>query len=225
MKPTVAILTVGKVSVSEVLPFLTEHISEQQISQVSLLGNLSPDEVRRQFSPSPGEETLLTLLADNTITSVGRDKISIAMQGIIEQLDNQGYEVILLMSTMPLTGLSARNAILLEPERIIPPLVASIVDGHQVGIILPVAEMIKFQELKWRKLTHPPLYSLANPIHGSEAELLEAGKKLIDEGADVLVLDCLGYHQKHRDLLQKQLDVPVLLSNVLVARLAAELLI
>lgn len=225
MKPTVAILTVGKVSVSEVLPFLTEHISEQQISQVSLLGNLSPDEIRRQFSPSPGEETLLTLLADNTITSVGRDKISIAMQGIIEQLDNQAYEVILLMSTMPLTGLSARNAILLEPERIIPPLVASIVDGHQVGIILPVAEMIKFQELKWRKLTHPPLYALANPIHGSENDLLEAGKKLMAEGADVLVLDCLGYHQKHRDLLQKQLDVPVLLSNVLVARLAAELLI
>ncbi|AIR65421.1 AroM family protein [Cedecea neteri] len=225
MKPTVAILTVGKVSVSEVLPFLTEHISEQQISQVSLLGNLSSEEVRLQFSPSPGEDTLLTLLADNTITSVGRNKISIAMQGIIEQLDNQGYEVILLMSTMPLTGLSARNAILLEPERIIPPLVASIVDGHQVGIILPVAEMIKFQELKWHKLTHPPRYALANPIHGSENELLEAGKKLMAEGADVLVLDCLGYHQKHRDLLQKQLDVPVLLSNVLVARLAAELLI
>ncbi|ATF93942.1 AroM family protein [Cedecea neteri] len=225
MKPTVAILTVGKVSVSEVLPFLTEHISEQQISQVSLLGNLSPDEVRHQFSLSPGEESLLTLLADNTITSVGRDKISIAMQGIIEQLDNQGYEVILLMSTMPLTGLSARNAILLEPERIIPPLVASIVDGHQVGIILPVADMIKFQELKWRKLTHPPLYALANPVHGNEADLLEAGRKLMAEGADVLVLDCLGYHQKHRDLLQKQLDVPVLLSNVLVARLAAELLI
>ncbi|SQA97136.1 AroM protein [Cedecea neteri] len=73
------------------------------------MGNLSPDEVRHQFSLSPGEESLLTLLADNTITSVGRDKISIAMQGIIEQLDNQGYEVILLMSTMPLTGLSARK--------------------------------------------------------------------------------------------------------------------
>lgn len=42
MKPTVAILTVGKVSVSEVLPFLTEHISEQQISQVSLAGQPLP---------------------------------------------------------------------------------------------------------------------------------------------------------------------------------------
>jgi len=39
------------------------------------------------------------------------------------------------------------------------------------------------------------------------------------------MLDCLGYHQKHRDLLQKALNVPVLLSNVLVARLASELLL
>lgn len=48
-------------------------------------------------------------------------------------LDNQEYDVILLMSTAPIKGLMARNAILLEPMRIIPPLVASIVDGHQVG--------------------------------------------------------------------------------------------
>jgi len=54
--------------------------------------------------------------------------------------------------------------------------------------------------------------------------LIEAGRELLAQGADVLMLDCLGFHQRHRDLLQKALDVPVLLSNVLVARLASELL-
>ncbi len=48
--------------------------------------------------------------------------------------------------------------------------------------------------------------------------------ELLERGADVLILDCLGFHQHHRDLLQKALDVPVLLSNVLMARLASELL-
>ena len=59
----------------------------------------------------------------------------------------------------------------------------------------------------------------------SEAALIEARRELLERGADVLILDCLGFHQHHRDLLQKALDVPVLLSNVLMARLAAELLI
>ncbi|MDM6877389.1 AroM family protein, partial [Escherichia coli] len=64
-----------------------------------------------------------------------------------------------------------------------------------------------------------------HPFTGSDSELLTAGKTLLEQGADVLVLDCLGYYQHHRDVLQKALDVPVLLSNVLVSRLAAELLV
>lgn len=54
---------------------------------------------------------------------------------------------------------------------------------------------------------------------------LMPGKELLAKGADVIMLDCLGFNQRHRDLLQKQLDVTVLLSNVLIARLAAELLV
>jgi protein AroM len=118
----------------------------------------------------------------------------------------------------------ARNAILLEPMRIIPPLVASIVDGHQVGVIVPIAELLENQIAKWKVLQKPPLFALANPIWDSEAKLISAGRELLEQGADVLMLDCLGFHQRHRDLLQKALDVPVLLSNVLVTRLASELL-
>ena len=128
------------------------------------------------------------------------------------------------MSTASITCLAARNSILLEPLRIIPPLVASIVEGHQVGVIVPVAELLLTQEQKWQVLQTPPVYAVANPIHGSEQQLIDAGKDLLEQGADVLMLDCLGFNQRHRDLLQKSLDVPVLLSNVLIARLASELL-
>lgn len=68
------------------------------------------------------------------------------------------------------------------------------------------------------------MYAVANPIEGTEQQLIEAGKELLEQGADVIMLDCLGFNQRHRDLLQKSLDVPVLLSNVLIARLASELL-
>lgn len=224
MKATLAILTIGVVPVSEILPLLTEHISQEQIKHVSLLGNLSREEVLADYGVGSGEEELLTLLSDNTLIHVSKPKIELALQGIIEILDNQDYDVILLMSTARFSTLTARSSMLLEPERIIPPLVASIVHGHQIGIILPVPELLKFQHKKWQLLENTPLYEMANPVHGSEQDLLNAGRKLLAEGADVLVLDCLGYHQKHRDLLQKSLDVPVLLSNVLVARLASELL-
>ncbi|WKW38768.1 AroM family protein [Enterobacter mori] len=225
MKATLAILTIGVVPVSEVLPLLTEHVSEQQIAHLSLLGKMSREEVMEDYAVDEGEDLLATLLSDGKLAHVSRQKIERALQGVIEVLDNQGYDVILLMSTAPITGLVARNAILLEPMRIIPPLVASIVDGHQVGVIVPIEELMDNQEAKWQVLEKVPLYALANPFWDSEAALIAAGRELMERGADVLILDCLGFHQHHRDLLQKALDIPVLLSNVLMARLASELLV
>ncbi|MGG5838446.1 MULTISPECIES: AroM family protein [Enterobacteriaceae] len=225
MKATLAILTIGVVPVSEVLPLLTEHISEQQITHLSLLGKLSRTEVMEDYAIEEGDTPLPTLLSDGEIAHVSHQKIERALQGVIEVLDNQGYDVILLMSTASIGGLHARNSILLEPTRIIPPLVASIVDGHQVGVIVPIEELIGNQTAKWKDLQKAPLFTLANPFWDSESTLIEAGRELIEKGADVLMLDCLGFHQRHRDLLQKALDVPVLLSNVLVARLASELLV
>ncbi|EMB4142212.1 AroM family protein [Salmonella enterica] len=225
MSASLAILTIGVVPMSEVLPLLTEYIDEQHITHHSLLGKMSREDVMADYAVEPGDDPLLTLLNDNQIAHVSRQKVERDLQNVVEVLDNQGYDVIILMSTAAIKSMAARNSILLEPLRIIPPLVASIVDGHQVGVIVPVAELLAAQEKKWQVLQMPPVYSLANPVHGSEQQLIDAGQALLDQGADVIMLDCLGFHQRHRDILQQALDVPVLLSNVLIARLASELLV
>ncbi|EKR4423145.1 AroM family protein [Salmonella enterica] len=225
MSASLAILTIGVVPMSEVLPLLTEYIDEQHITHHSLLGKMSREDVMADYAVEPGDDPLLTLLNDNQIAHVSRQKVERDLQSVVEVLDNQGYDVIILMSTAAIKSMAARNSILLEPLRIIPPLVASIVDRHQVGVIVPVAELLAAQEKKWQVLQMPPVYSLANPVHGSEQQLIDAGQALLDQGADVIMLDCLGFHQRHRDILQQALDVPVLLSNVLIARLASELLV
>ncbi|EAM5862542.1 AroM family protein [Salmonella enterica subsp. enterica serovar Napoli] len=225
MSASLAILTIGVVPMSEVLPLLTEYIDEQHITHHSLLGKMSREDVMADYAVEPGDDPLLTLLNDNQIAHVSRQKVERDLQSVVEVLDNQGYDVIILMSTAAIKSMAARNSILLEPLRIIPPLVASIVDGHQVGVIVPVAELLAAQEKKWQVLQMPPVYSLANPVHGSEQQLIDAGQALLDQGADVIMLDCLGFHQRHRDILQQALDVPVLLSNVLIVRLASELLV
>lgn len=224
MSASLAILTIGIVPMQEVLPLLTEYIDEDNISHHSLLGKLSREEVMAEYAPEAGEDTILTLLNDNQLAHVSRRKVERDLQGVVEVLDNQGYDVILLMSTANISSMTARNTIFLEPSRILPPLVSSIVEDHQVGVIVPVEEMLPVQAQKWQILQKSPVFSLGNPIHDSEQKSLMPGKNYWQR-ADVIMLDCLGFHQRHRDLLQKQLDVPVLLSNVLIARLAAELLV
>lgn len=225
MSTTLAILTIGVLPFREVLPLLTEHIREDQITHIALLGNMTREEVMDKYAVEADEDDVLTLLDDHQLARISRQKVERGLQAKIDVLDNEGYDIILLMSTAPVSGFVARNAILLEPRRIIPPLVASIVDGHQVGVIVPVVEQLAAQKHKWQALENAPLYAIASPINYSEKTLIAAGRQLVAQGADVLMLDCLGFHQHHRDVLQKALQVPVLLSNVMLARLASELLI
>lgn len=224
MSTTLAILTIGVVSLGEILPLLTEHIREDQITYVNLLGKLSREDVEQEYTPTSGEERIIALLNDNQLIEVSKAKIERDIQAVIEVLDNQGFDVILLMSSAPLNGLTARNAVLLEPQRVIPPLVSSIVHGHQMGVIVPVPELLNTQRNNWLKLPTPPCYALANPLDVSDDELISAARQLLDAGADVLMLDSQGFHLHHLQLLQKALGVPVLLSNALLARLTVELL-
>lgn len=184
---TMAILTIGVVPLAGVLPLLTEHIREEQIAHISLLGEMTPDEVMAEYAVGDGEKGLLTLLSNNQLVMVSRQKIERDVRSAIAMLDRQHYDVILLLSSEQLTGFTTHHAILLEPQRIIPPLVASIVDGHQVGVIVPVEEIMPMQRQKWLSLEKPPYYALANPFTGSDSELLTAGKTLLEQGADVLV--------------------------------------
>lgn len=224
MKPTVAILSIGMVPVDEIRTVLTEHVAEEKITHISLLGNMSCEDVSMEFAPDASEEQHLVLLSNNQLVSVSCNKVSLAMQNLVSLLDKLDYEIILLMNTMPLSGLSTQSAILLEPDRIVPSLIASIVDGHHVGIVLPFPESIKHQKNKWRLLANTPLYEVANPVEGSDEELLNAGQQLIDRGATVIVLDYLVFMHRHQQLLERQFDIPVILSNMLVVRLASELL-
>ncbi len=145
---TMAILTIGVVPLAGVLPLLTEHIREEQIAHISLLGEMTPDEVMAEYAVGDGEKGLLTLLSNNQLVMVSRQKIERDVRSAIAMLDRQHYDVILLLSSEQLTGFTTHHAILLEPQRIIPPLVASIVDGHQVGVIVPVEEIMPMQRQK-----------------------------------------------------------------------------
>ena len=84
-----AILTVGVVPVAEVLPLLTEHIREEQITHVSLLGKMTREEVMEDYAVDPDDERLLTLLNDNRMAEVSRWKIERDLKHLIALLDRQ----------------------------------------------------------------------------------------------------------------------------------------
>ncbi len=124
---------------------------------------MTREDVMEDYAVESGDRGLLTLLNDNQLVEVSRQKVERDLRCVIEMLDRQEYDVILLLSSEQLSGTATHNAILLEPERIIPPLVASIVDGHQVGVIVPVEEVLPLQRQKWLTLEKYALLCAGEP--------------------------------------------------------------
>ncbi|MGB9097501.1 AroM family protein [Erwinia sp.] len=225
MKHSLATLTLGQAARSDLHPLLLENLPEEQIAHVGLLDDLTLEQIQQKYSVTGNEKVVMTRLEDGTHVVLSASKVEEALQNQILELERQGFETILMLCSGQYKNLFTDSAILLEPYRILPPLVDAITGGHQVGIVVAREEYIAEQAYKWQSLAQMPHFAVASPWETSDDDLIDAALHLQEQGADVVVLDCLGYHQRHRDFLQKLLGIPVLLSNVLIAKLAAELLV
>jgi protein AroM len=79
-------------------------------------------------------------------------------------------------------------------------------------------------EARWRAAGFDPLVVPLSPYQEENpAALAAAGAALRGGKAGLVVMDCIGFRRKTRDMLQRDLGVPVLVANLLVARVLAEL--
>jgi len=225
MKQALATLTLGIASRGDLHPLLLEYLPEEQIAHFGLLDGLSVADIEQRYDPLAGEKVVIAHIEDGSYVVLSAAKVEHALQELIKELESQGFETILMLCSGEYKNLVTESAVLIEPYRILPPLVDAITGGHQVGIMVAREEYLDEQTYKWRDLASKPHFAVANPWKSDEDDLIDAALWLQEQGADVVLLDCLGYHQRHRDFLQKLMGIPVLLSNVLIARLAADLLV
>ena len=92
-----------------------------------------------------------------------------------------------------------------------------------VGVVCPLAEQEQQSYEKFAHLDQKIKVAWATPYQAGMAELETAARELAAEGAQLLVLDCMGYTQEHRQAAAKASGLPVVLSRSVVARLTAEL--
>lgn len=70
-----------------------------------------------------------------------------------------------------------------------------------------------------------PEFATASPYAADETELLDAAWELVGRGAGALVLDCMGYADRHREALRAGcVRVPVLTSSGITGAMTGPLL-
>lgn len=217
-------LTIGQAPRPEIVPIIDRHVPAK-IRRIhrGVLDGLSRAEIARRYEAERGEAALVTRLHDGAVVELSRQRMRDGVQTALGALENDGCDVIILLCTGTFSGLECRKAWLVEPDHIIPGIVTGLVERRQLGVIVPITGQIVSEAEKWRALARAPLFAVASPYHGDDGAVLAAGRDLQAKGAEALLLDCIGFIERHRAALAP-LGLPAILSNAVVAKAVGELL-
>jgi protein AroM len=219
-------LTIGQAPRPDVTPVIDRHVpAEVRRIHRGVLDGLSAAEIDARFGMTePGEPALVTRLADGRVVELSRRRMREGVKNALGALEAAGCDVILLLCTGTFEGLECKRSWLVEPDRIIPGMVFGLTERRRLGVVVPIASQIASESGKWRSLPVPPIFAWASPYSiGAEEELCRAGTELKARGAEAILLDCIGFTERHRTAL-KPLGLPVILSNAVAAKAVAELL-
>jgi protein AroM len=220
--PRLGTITIGQAPRPDVTPVLDAHVPFGVARlHVGVLDGLSDEEICTRFAPRPGAHRLVTRLADGCAVELDAAAVEAGVQAKLEALEQAGCTVVLVLCTGIFHSLKARRAWLLEPDRFLPPLVAGLAGSRRVGVMLPLAAQAEGERSKWSRLSVPPCLAAATPYTDAEDHVSAAARQLQDAGAAIIVMDCIGYTVRHRRAAVRATGLPVLLSNDLVARVAA----
>jgi len=217
-------LTIGQAPRPDVVPIIDRHVpAGTRCIHRGALDGMTRADIAAQYAPDPGEAALITRLQDGGSIHLSRRRMREQVQVELTSLDDEGCDVILLLCTGTFIGLECRRAWLVEPDHIIPATVAGLVERRQLGILVPIPGQITSEAEKWRPLARQPFFAAASPYDAGEDAILAAGQALQARGAEAILLDCIGFTERHRAALSP-LGLPIILSNAIVAKAVGELL-
>ncbi|MBP2110972.1 AroM family protein [Paenibacillus silagei] len=218
----IGLITIGQAPRQDVAPIIEKYLEGKAgLVQSGVLDGFTAEQVKEYYSPAPGEYVLTTRMADGSAAVISRERIQSVLQGKIDAMEAAGIRTILLACTGVFPGLHTSAAHLIEPDRIIPPVVQAMLDGRRLGLIGPLPEQEDAMIEKFAGAGARLPFAAASPYTGTEADFRAAAERLRDH-ADVIVLDCMGYVEQHREWAASA-GVPAVLSNALMGKLVAEM--
>lgn len=221
MKTRLGMVTIGQAPRVDVVPSMARILGAGvEIVERGALDDLSREEIAR-LAPAAGDEVLVTRLTSGEAVFLGKQRITPRVQARIAELERDGVAMTVLLCTGRFRDLTAQRP-LLEPDRVLLGVLHAFRFPGRLGVLTPSEQHVVQTETRWRGEGFDPVVVAASPYHASAME--PAADTFRAKGVGLVVLDCIGFRQEARAALAATLEVPVIVANLLVARVAAELL-
>ena len=182
------VVTIGQAPRADMVPEMARHWAGVEVLERGALDHLSPAEVRAAEIRA-GDEVLTSRMRDGTSAVFGRDLALPGLQSAITALEGEGCDAVLLLCTGVFPPFSH-----VRPLYRASPLFVSGVEGLAdgvIGVICPLEAQRADSVDKFA--SRRVLTAVADPYSASADVFAAAASDLAARGANLIVLDCMGY--------------------------------
>jgi len=217
----VGLVTIGQSPRTDVTQTITRMLgSEVEFIEKGALDGLTKEEIYK-LAPTARDYVLVTKVRDGASVKVARRYIFPRIQNCIEELEEMDVDLTLLLCTAEFPKIKARKPLII-PDVLISNFVCGILKYGKLGVVVPEKEQIPFLTRKWIKKGVALVMTTANPYSETKA-FEETANFLAKEDVDLIVLDCIGYTPKVKNLFKRLTGKPIILPQTILGRILEDL--
>lgn len=231
----IGVIVGAKVS-EDIAEWVRANLEVPEGTEVLVVGaqdGMSDEELRalgEGVEPGP----YVDMASDGTTVYLRKKDVVANMRKKAEELREQHVAASVICCTMDYSELEDIEDLLIPAKVVEKTALALVPKGGTIGVLNPIEATMDYEIQKWKKLKDYKIVNLAAPaiVPGSpELELLseeelataeqrpvEAAKALVEQGADVLVMDCMGYAKEHRQAVSDATGKPVIQPQSLLGK-------
>lgn len=193
-----------------------------ELVQAGGLDGLTREEIA-EFAPGKDDYVLVSRLQDGSSVTFAERYILPRLQDAITKMEEEGCSLIMMFCTgsFPET-LSTKKIPMIYPCELLNRLVPLMTKKSSIICMTPSPLQTEQCENKWRNYVKEVKAIAASP-YGEWEALEQAAEEVKNIDADLIVLDCIGYTQKMKEMFAEKTGKKVVLPRTLLARVVSEL--
>jgi len=215
----IGLVTIGQSPRKDVTHDMTPIIgSNVTITECGALDGLSTSEIE-EFAPKDNEDVLVTRLSDGREVRVSYKKIMRRLVDCIRSLEKH-VDIIAILCTGDFPKISSSRLIIKPSDLMLA--IVKVMAPTSLGVIVPDDSQRCFAKRRWSAVSQEIHVKVFSPYTGRLEDLAKLTQDL--RTCDVIVMDCIGYTSKMKDIVKKVTERPVILPRTLLARVLSELI-
>jgi protein AroM len=174
------------------------------------------------LAPRDDEHPLVTRLRDGSEVTLAKERLTPRMQRAIDRAIADGATMLVVLCTGQFKGLESSVPVV-YPDHVLGHTIEAILPHGTIGVMMPHLGQESSMRQKYGNPSRAFIGVAVSPY--AEALALEdQARFLAESGADLIMMDCMGFTGEMKRTVVRAASVPTILANRLVGRIVEELI-